>query len=393
VLGVVDGATFLAEPDEDVTWLVDGMLSVGGSALLVAKPKTGKSTFARTAAVAISQGERFLGRTTLAGPALYVTSEDKRDDVRRHLRRLGADHRLLVRVGPPDAADPIAWLREVIVEEGCRFAALDPLARFTKIDDANDYAKVTKATAPLIAVAHETGCQLFWVHHAAKGERVGIDASLGSTALTGFVDTILVLRRHGDGLRTLETIQRTGTDLTETVLRLDPHTGTLSLAGSVEAEQIRLTIPEILALLANQSLTEPEIREGIQRDGTITSKALRQAHADRQLIRVGAGVRGDPYHYSCPGVQPPSPSRNPSSSSSIEEARNGARENTAQRGAQSGPSLSLCSLRGPDGDSPPPNIMDPALTKGNACFRERDDEPPPEGPPEKPRRRRVRLPR
>jgi AAA domain len=386
-LGFVSGDAFLLEPDQQVEWVVDGLLPAGGLSLLAAKPKAGKSTLARAAAVAVSQGAVFLGRSTVAGPVAYITSEGQRDDHRRHFRRLGVDRRVFIHVGPPEWTDPVAWIRRSVDLMGCRLVVLDPLARFTQIDDLNDYAKVTRATGPLIALAQETECHFLWVHHAGKGERVAIDASLGSTALAGFVDTIMLLRRHGDGLRTLETIQRTGDDLSETVVRLYPHTGALTLAGTVEFQQTRAAIPLILEVLADKSLSEEEIREQVVGSNTIVAKALREALSAGDVLRSGGGVKGNPYRYRLPTTPPdeererinPPPSAVQAGKRAIRECENGGGPGGDSTFSHSRIPASLS----PE-DPPPPKACS---TQVNACSKREDAEPA----PEKPRRRRVPL--
>ena len=72
------------------------------------------------------------------------------------------------------------------------------------------------------------------VHHAGKGERTGGDALLGSTALFGAVDTLLMMKRR-DQVRTIETMQRYGEDNDETVVHLDTETGIVTPGGDLAA--------------------------------------------------------------------------------------------------------------------------------------------------------------
>src|SRR5207237_415835 len=81
---------FLAEPDEQVMWLVEDHLPAGGDSLLVAKPKVGKSTLARCLALAVARGEEFLGCKTTQGAVFYLALEEKRSEVRAHFRAMGA---------------------------------------------------------------------------------------------------------------------------------------------------------------------------------------------------------------------------------------------------------------------------------------------------------------
>jgi len=51
----------LAEPDETVDWLVEDCIPAGGTVIVAAKPKVGKSTTARDLALAVARGEAWLG--------------------------------------------------------------------------------------------------------------------------------------------------------------------------------------------------------------------------------------------------------------------------------------------------------------------------------------------
>src|SRR5262249_17978219 len=82
----------LSEPDEQVRWLIGGRLLASGDSLLVAKPKVGKSTLARCLAKAVARGEDFLGFRTFQGAVLYLALEEKRSEVQRHFRAMGAGH-------------------------------------------------------------------------------------------------------------------------------------------------------------------------------------------------------------------------------------------------------------------------------------------------------------
>jgi hypothetical protein len=266
----VTAADPIAEPDERVSWLVDGMLPAGGLSLNVAKPKVGKSTLARNLSASVASGTSFLGRTTIRGVVLYCAFEEKRDDVKRHLRDLGAAEQLFVYVGAVPA-DPVAWLRRAILNHHAALVVIDTLGRFMCARDLNSDAETTKLSGPLLALAHETGAHIHCLHPAGKGERQGTDAALGSTALTGFVDTVLVLKRR-DRTRTLETIQRTGTDLPETVVALDKDTGRVTLGGLLGDDRIADVIPAVLRVIARDVRTEAAIREAVGGDRVITGE-------------------------------------------------------------------------------------------------------------------------
>jgi len=80
----------LAEPEEAVEWLVEDLLPMGGLAFLGAKPKVGKSTLSRNLALAVARGGEFLGRRCAQGTVIYLALEEKRSQVKRHFRLMGA---------------------------------------------------------------------------------------------------------------------------------------------------------------------------------------------------------------------------------------------------------------------------------------------------------------
>ena len=97
---------------------------------------------------------------------------------------------------------------------------------------------------PLITLARESGAHLFGVHHSKKGEAPGGEAILGSQAIFGAVDTILLIKAN-ERMRTVRSIQRYGQDLEETTLDFnqDSRSITLGVPKSVaDVERIARTI-------------------------------------------------------------------------------------------------------------------------------------------------------
>lgn len=107
---------------------------------------------------------------------------------------------------------------------------VDVLQKFCRIKELNDYAQVTNALEPLMAIARDENCHILLTHHAGKADRQDGDDILGSTALLGGVDTLIQMKKR-DRRRTFFTIQRYGDDLSETVVELTPD-GVLEAAGT-----------------------------------------------------------------------------------------------------------------------------------------------------------------
>src|SRR5205823_6411166 len=91
----------LAEPEEQVAYVWDRTLPVGGLSICAAKPKVGKSTFARNLAVAVASGADFFGRATAKGRVVLLCLEEKRSEIGAHFRRMGChDVDIHVYTGP-----------------------------------------------------------------------------------------------------------------------------------------------------------------------------------------------------------------------------------------------------------------------------------------------------
>ena len=130
----------LAEPQEEIEYIVEDMLPAGGVSMLAAKPKVGKTTLARNLAVAQARGDLFLGRATAKGPVVYLALEEKRSQVAKHFARMGASNEpIYVHVGsaPEEALEA---LRAAIAEHAPVLAIVDPVFKLVRIRDGNDYA-------------------------------------------------------------------------------------------------------------------------------------------------------------------------------------------------------------------------------------------------------------
>ena len=238
-LGFTSADDLLDEPEEAIEWQLEDRLPGGGLSMIVGKPKTGKSTWARALAVATAQGEPFMGRFTRQGPVLYVALQEIRADVRDHFRSMGLRygdplHTAVIWRAPEDCMErlklDIARVKPVLV-------IMDTLKNFMRgIDDITDYDGVTRALEPVLELARTTGAHVLMVHHSPKAvsEDIG-DNAFGSTALFGTADTLLVLQRKPDGTRVMESQQRYGREMAPTILDMDERTGCITEAGTKAA--------------------------------------------------------------------------------------------------------------------------------------------------------------
>ena len=288
------------EPEETTAWLVDGLLPSGGFSVMVAKPKVGKSTNARTLALHIASGKSFLGRDVNQGVVIYLALEEKRSEVKKHFQDMGANGNEEIHIytgGTP--TDAIKQIRHAVESLKPSLLIIDPLFRLTKVKDGNDYIQVTNALDPLLRIARELKTHVLCVHHSPKGQRDGGDSVLGSQAIFGSVDTLLIMKRH-EGYRTIQSIQRYGEDLPETILNYDKNTRTVTIGNAREVEDLARVRQEILTFLGSQNepATEPLIVKETEGNTALKRKAIRELVSSGEVKRDGKGGRGDPFKYS-----------------------------------------------------------------------------------------------
>jgi hypothetical protein len=290
----------LAKPNTPVEYVWDGHLVAGTVSVVVSKPKVGKSTFARNLCLAVSRGEDFLGFATRQGECIYLALEEREDDVRNDFRAMGANGSEPIRIhAAPAPAEGIRALCELVKESRPCLVVIDPLFRIARIRDEKAYGETYAALGPLIDAARESGTHVMLVHHSGKGVKADpIDSPLGSTAIGGLSSTLVVLNRTED-YRVIQTVQRIGQGMSETVLQFDPETKRLSPGGTredVETENLSREILESLRA-AGEPKTEPEITEAVGGATKFVRRALRQLVEQGRVSREGGGKRGDPYRY------------------------------------------------------------------------------------------------
>lgn len=297
-------ADLLAEGDTQIDWLVEDRIASGSVVLLAGKPKAGKSTLARALAYAIASGTAWLAWRTRRGPVWYLALEDQRTEVRRHFRALGAIGTEPLRVFFGEAGpNLIPELRARALEETPAAIIVDTLQRLLRVKDVNDYAGVTEATTPLITLARDTGAAVVLIHHAKKfGE--GIDAILGSTALSASVDNVFLLSR-ADRYRTLSSVQRIGRDLEPLVVSMDATTGHVQAAGTKRHVDESEAAQRILDALREHAapVTEAWVKRNVEGRQEDLVRALRLLLRQARIIRSGRGGKSDPYQYECAGSE------------------------------------------------------------------------------------------
>lgn len=289
----------LNEPEENHSYVWENTLIFGGISICSAKPKVGKSTLARNLAVSISRGAKFLGRATAKGKIIYLCLEEKRAEIAKHFKRMGASGKdILIHTGKTPN-DTLQALKLATAEIEPFLIIVDPMSRILRVTDFNDYATMARGLEPFIDLARDFNVHILMLHHDGKGGREGNDSILGSTAIFGAVDCHLNLKKRDNG-RTVWSTQRYGVDLPETVIELDVETGLIVGKGDLQFYLLEETKKKILDSISETDIiSETEIKERVGANSKgIISKAIRSLLEDQRLSRSGEGKRNCPFLYS-----------------------------------------------------------------------------------------------
>ncbi len=316
-------------PDSD--WIVEGVLRTGlrRSALLAAKPETGKSTLARQLAVAVSQGKPFLSRATTRGAVIYWQTEDEVQDVSRAFTRLGSkedDENIHVFQGNPESSGCEGIAQLLTEDENIKLVIIETLDDLLKISDIKENTAAREAFdrfATQLMIPFSYRASFLALHHLKKAEtEFGGDGLLGASTIPGRTDAKIYLAQVNpdDETRMIWSTKRGGRAIPKTFLVFDPITGKSELGETIadaarnarQAEQ-RADQTQLFEILGRQ----PDIEHGaLLKDlsGMQTARKLRLI-ADEvgkgSIIRSGKGVRGSPLAYrmaslpsedTCPNV-------------------------------------------------------------------------------------------
>lgn len=291
----------MSEPDEKICWLVDGIIFRGSVILLVAKPKVGKSTLTKYLTTCVADGKEFLGRSVQKGLVVYLMFEEHRRTVKEYFKKNTPNEidnvKMFIGRAPADIIDRMYAFASI---ESPALIVVDTLGKVVRLRDVNDYAQVSNGLDPILEIARKNNSAVLLIHHAKKGySEDDIDSVLGSTALAGAADTVIVLKKRGDGIRTISTIQREGTVMPETVLKYCEERGSFELADSLEIYEVEKMEGLIKTFLGTQAekVNEQVINESIKGDKTPKVKALRSLVNKGEVIREGGGKKGNPYLY------------------------------------------------------------------------------------------------
>jgi hypothetical protein len=223
-------------------WLVDKLLAVGGTGLISSEPKAGKSVLVRQLIASVAKGEKFLERDCKQGAVIYLALEEPIEDIKEHFEQLGVneDAPISIHAGEPLTEAALADFAELISQNRPALAVIDTMFDLISADE-NNYKEVKREMRNIRKIARESGTHVLLIHHNNKGDsnpkyrRRGQRSILGSTAIAGGVDTIMVM--EVDGHKRYMTVTGRGVQrLNNCLLRFDYKNCTYSLGPAAKEE-------------------------------------------------------------------------------------------------------------------------------------------------------------
>lgn len=298
---------------EGARWILDGYLSQGSISLLSALWKSGKTTLIACLLRSMEAGGIFCGRELSPGRVLMVTEESEGRWARRR-DALGLKDHIEFMVCPfankatwDEWKAFLAFLSGIIPRRGYMLVIFDTLVNLWPVRDENDASQVQAALMPMRKLPGSAGVLL--THHNRKGDGQEATASRGSGALTGFVDTIMELRRFDpterqDRRRVITAYSRDQETPDELVIELTEEGGYRAVAGGAGGKRGVKTL-ELTTVIARLL---PSVEPGItaahlldlwpdgepkpQKDALY--RALNAGVEHGQWRCQGDGVRGSP---------------------------------------------------------------------------------------------------
>ena len=294
---------------EHPEWIAYGYVAAGAVTEIDGRIKGGKTTFVMALIAAVRKGRPFLGQPTTKTSVVYLTEQNE-GSYREALRRAGLltadDVHILFwnRVQGVEWGEVVGMARVKASEVGARLLVVDTLAHWSGLrgDAENNSGAALEAVGPLLAAAADGLGVVVLRHERKSGGDVG-DSARGSSAFGGAVDIVVqVSRSEGNARATLrkltslsrfdETPGEQMVELTETGEYVS-HGDGAAVAHAEALAAVMVAVPDREGLAAE----EKDILDTTGIPRATARRALDELIRDGKVVRVGAGIKGQPYRF------------------------------------------------------------------------------------------------
>ena len=297
------GADMLAMGNHGVEWLWHGLLARGEITLLSGREKAGKSTFTFALLRALLKGETFLMRQVKQSRVLLV-EESPKSVVDEAIERFDLHDALVIlksNIPPSKMALPplCAEMAEIVKGERVDLIVIDTFTAFSGLrgEQENHAGAVQQALEPIRRLSDALQVGVLLLHHLNKGG----EEYRGSTALGGFVDTLITFKRAEGNRprhRVLEAIGR-HTEETSLLVCLEED-GTTYVLEDPQESVLRSAIDAVKKALSEtaEPLSQSDLVEATGLPRQRVSEALQRLVSVGEVTQSGTGKRNDPYRYA-----------------------------------------------------------------------------------------------
>ena len=179
-------------------WLIEGLWEYDSVGLIVAPPKSYKSTLITNMAAAVASGKPFDGRKVIQGGVLILQGENSLvAEKSRMMNIAGTTDLPIYYVQSSINLDNIEVLKHTIIENSIKMLVIDPLYLLFGSGNMNNQVDVTPKLRTLTELRKETGCSIILVHHTRKTDGSS-DLSTsdinGSGFFEGWYESLIMLQ-------------------------------------------------------------------------------------------------------------------------------------------------------------------------------------------------------
>lgn len=295
-------------------WIVPGWIPADSVIAVYAPPGVGKSFYALSLALAMSNGDPWATIHLEPSPVLYVAAEratELRDRAEAWLtyreQLLPDSFEIMSPARPPQLTNPrdIEALCTYVEESGARLVVLDTYARMTLGIEENSAKETGPILEALDRIRQATkGGTVLVVHHTGKDASRGLR---GSTAFLGAVDLTISLEGDGASIRAKVEKSNAGPEPMPEWYRLEtvplPNLAgesrtsavLISTGAPARNEGLEEAVLSTLRQTSEGSLTMKQLREALEEQGhrvtrpTLDRTALKPLRARGLVDLVGKG--------------------------------------------------------------------------------------------------------
>lgn len=194
IIGIND----VQEGEHGEEWLIEGLWEYDSVGLIVAPPKSYKSTLITNMAVAVASGKPFDGRKVIQGGVLILQGENSLvAEKSRMMNIAGTTNLPIYYVQSSINLDNIEVLKRTIIENSIKMLVIDPLYLLFGSGNMNHQVDVTPKLRNLTELRKETGCSIILVHHTRKTDgssELSTSDINGSGFFEGWYESLIMLQ-------------------------------------------------------------------------------------------------------------------------------------------------------------------------------------------------------